>query len=52
MHKNYLSEAYRMATEKRFGYLFLDMTPGISDERYRVRSDIFNPNESLVFLPK
>jgi hypothetical protein len=51
-YKNFLPEAYRMATEQSYAYLFLDMTPGTQDERFRVRAEIFNTERTIVYLPK
>ena len=47
----FLKDAFRQATEKPYGYLFLDFKPG-GDKRLRVREGIL-PNENMVvYLPK
>ncbi len=47
----FLVEAFRNATEKPFGYLLLDLKPD-TDEKYRVRKNIFPDERHYVYVPK
>ena len=47
----FLVEAFKNATEKPFGYLLLDLKPD-TDEKYRVRTNIFPDERQYVYLPK
>jgi hypothetical protein len=50
-HSKFLVDAFRMATEQHFGYMFVDLKPDTL-EKYRIRSNIF-PNEiNYVYVPK
>ena len=48
---NFLRDAFRQATEKPYGYLFLDFKPG-GDKRLRVREGILPGEQTFVYLPK
>ena len=47
----FLIEAFKDATQKPYGYLFLDMKPE-TEEIYRVRTNIFPDERQYVYLPK
>ena len=47
----FLVEAFRNATEKPFGYLLLDLKPD-TDEKYRIRTNVFPEERQYVFIPK
>ena len=47
----FLVEAFKDATEKPFGYLLLDLKPD-TEEKYRVRTQIFPGERQFVYLPK
>jgi hypothetical protein len=47
----FLVEAFKDATEKPFGYLLLDLKPD-TDEKYRIRTNIFPGERQFVYLPK
>ena len=49
----FLAEAFRDATDKPYGYLFIDLKAG-TDERLRVRTNIFPSDEEphYVHQPK
>jgi len=47
----FLVEAFKNATEKPFGYLLLDLKPD-TDERYRIRTNIFPDERQYVYVPK
>ena len=47
----FLIEAFKDATQKPYGYLFLDMKPE-TEEIYRVRTNIFPNERQYVYLPK
>jgi hypothetical protein len=47
----FLVEAFKNATEKPFGYLLLDLKPD-TDEKYRVRTNIFPDERQYVYVPK
>jgi len=49
-HKHFLSSAFNSATEKPFGYLFLDFKPDTPKD-LRVRSSIFPGEQCYVYLP-
>ena len=46
-----LSEAYRDATSKPFGYLVVDLTPQ-GDERFRLRTHIFPDEDPFIYQAK
>ena len=48
---NFLKDAFRQATEKPYGYLFLDFKPG-SDKRLRVREGVLPSEQTFVYQPK
>ena len=48
---NALVEAYNDATAKPHGYLLLDFSQS-TDERFRMRTNIFPDEECLVYVPK
>ena len=47
----FLVEAFKNATEKPFGYLLLDLKPD-TDEKYRIRTNIFPEERQYVYVPK
>ena len=47
----FLVEAFKNATEKPFGYLLLDLKPD-TDEKYRVRTNIFPDERQYVYIPR
>jgi len=47
----FLKDAFRQATEKPYGYLFLDFKPG-GDKKLRVREGILPHEQTFVYLPK
>ena len=47
----FLIESYRDATSKPFSYLMIDLKPD-TDDKFRVRSDIFPDQATYVCLPK
>ena len=47
----FAEEAYQDATERPFGYLFVDLKPQ-QDERYRLRTNIFPGEEQHVYVKK
>lgn len=47
----FLVEAFRMATEKPYGYLLIDLRADTL-EKYRLRSNIFADERQYVYLPK
>lgn len=47
----FLPDAFRQATEKPYGYLFLDFKPG-GDKRLRVREGVLPSEQTFVYLPK
>ena len=47
----FLQEAYKDATSKPYGYLFIDLKPD-TDEQLRLRSKIFPGEENLVYVMK
>jgi deoxyribodipyrimidine photolyase len=48
---NFLKDAFRQATEKPYGYLFLDFKPG-GDKRLRVREGVLPNEQTFVYRPK
>jgi molybdopterin-guanine dinucleotide biosynthesis protein len=46
----FLPDAFRQATIKPYGYLFLDLKPG-SDKRLRVREGVLPGEQTFVYLP-
>jgi len=47
----FLSEAFKDATREPFSYLFLDLKPD-TEEKFRVRANIFPGEASCVYVPK
>jgi GTPase SAR1 family protein len=47
----FLVEAFKDATEKAFGYLLLDLKPD-TEEKYRIRTNIFPGEKHFVYIPK
>jgi hypothetical protein len=47
----FLTDAYKDATEKPYGYLVLDLKPE-TGEKFRVRTNIFPGEVQYVYLPK
>jgi len=47
----FVEEAYRDATERPFGYLFVDFKPH-QDERYRLRTNVFPGENQYVYVKK
>ena len=47
----FMMEAFKDSTSKPYGYLLVDMRPE-TDERYRLRSNIFPNEEQCVYVPK
>ena len=50
-NSKFLIEAFKNATEKPFGYLLLDLKPD-TDEKYRIRTNIFPDETQYVYIPK
>ena len=48
---NYFMEAYRKATEKRYGYLLVDLSSH-SDSTYKLRTNIIPGQTMLVYTPE
>ena len=44
-------EAFKDATEKPYGYLFVDLKPD-TDEQYRLRTNIFPREQTVVYVRK
>ena len=49
--RKFLTDAYKDATEKPYGYLVLDLKPE-TGEKFRVRTNIFPGEVQYVYLPK
>ncbi|MES9881406.1 MAG: hypothetical protein ABW185_11050 [Sedimenticola sp.] len=47
----YFMDAYRKATEKKYKYLLVDLSPH-SDPEYKLRTDILPGQLTIVFLPE
>ena len=47
----FLPDAFKKASEKPYGYLFLDFKPG-SDKRLRVREGVLPHEQTYIYLPK
>ena len=47
----FLTDAYKDASEKPYGYLVLDLKPE-TGEKFRVRTNIFPGEVQYVYLPK
>jgi hypothetical protein len=50
LDKNFLKSAYKQATDRKYGYLFSDMSPGANDQ-LRHRTNIFPGEQMEIFLP-
>lgn len=48
---NLLVEAYKSCTQSPFGYLVIDLSPR-SDEKYRLRTKIFQSEDTIIFQPR
>ena len=46
----FLKHCYDFVTRKPYGYLFIDLT-GLQNNRFRIRSNIFNDPETLILAP-
>ena len=44
-------EAYEDSTKKKYGYLFIDMSPH-SNSEYRLRTNIFPGKDTIIYMPK
>ncbi len=47
----FLAEAFRDATDKAYGYLLIDLKPD-TEEKYRIRTNIFPGERQYVYIPK
>ena len=47
----YFMDSYERATKHNYGYLIVDLSPN-GDDRYKLRSNIFPGEETVVFLPQ
>jgi hypothetical protein len=47
----YFMDSYERATKRSYGYLIIDLSPNV-DKRYKLRSNIFPGEETIVFLPQ
>ncbi len=47
----HLEEAYKDATMREYGYLFMDLRPH-TDDNYRLRTNIFPDEEQVIYFPK
>jgi len=50
-HNKFLVEAFKDATAEPHSYLLLDLRPE-TEERYRVRANIFQGEQQIVYQPK
>ena len=50
-NSKHLEEAYKDATMRQYGYLFLDLRPQTEDN-HRLRTNIFPGEEQVVYFPK
>ena len=50
-NSKFLADAFKQATAKPYGYLFLDLKPG-ADKRLRVREGVLPHEQTFVYLPK
>jgi hypothetical protein len=50
-HPKFLPDAFRQATLKPYGYLFLDLKPG-ADKKLRVREGLLPHEQAFVYLPR
>lgn len=48
---SYFMDAYRKATQKKYGYLIVDISPH-TDQLYKLRTDIFPQQTLIVFRPE
>ena len=49
-NREYFLQAYKMATSRPYGYLFLDLRQETDDE-LRLRTNIFPGEETIVYIP-
>jgi hypothetical protein len=47
----FLVEAFKDATAKAYGYLLIDLKPD-TEEKYRIRTNIFPGERHYVYVPK
>lgn len=47
----FLVEAFRDATDKPYGYMLIDLRAD-TEEKYRIRTNIFSDEHQLVYIPK
>ena len=47
----FLAEAFKDATDKAYGYLLIDLKPD-TEEKYRIRTNIFPGERQYVYVPK
>lgn len=47
----FLVEAFKDATAKPYGYLLIDLK-GDTEEKYRIRTNIFSNERQFVYVPK
>jgi hypothetical protein len=47
----FLAEAFKDATDKPYGYLLIDLKPD-TEEKYRIRTNIFPNERQYVYIPK
>jgi hypothetical protein len=47
----FLVEAFKDATDKPYGYLLIDLKPD-TEEKYRIRTNIFPDERQYVYIPK
>jgi hypothetical protein len=45
------TEAFTDATEKPYGYLLVDLKPD-TDEKYRLRTNVFPGEQTVVYVKK
>lgn len=48
----FFKDAFEKATSKSYGYLLVDFSPHTQDLTYQLRSNIFDDNNILVYIPK
>lgn len=48
---SYFLKSYEMATKSKYGYMLVDQHPS-SPDQLRLRTNIFPPDDLVVFLPK
>lgn len=50
-YPKFLPDAFRQATQKMYGYIFLDLKPE-TDKRFRVKEGVLSHEQTYIYLPK